>query len=290
MAESIASPRARGGPADMPRDLTQSRTVADTAVCAEPTEESLVDPGAPLPGMVVPLPRAHLRGRPIERCLVVTHVVQPGEDLEELAERYLAPHVRPGDIAVVGQKVASVCQGRCIPLAEVRVRALARLLSRTVRRTPHGLGLRRPETMEMALREVGTWRILYASLHGAWDRVKKRSGSFYRVAGSRVWAIDGPGPETLAPYDRFIVLAPDDPDRLARQVARRLGTGACIVDVNDLSAAVLGASPGVDRRLVREALRDNPMGQGRAQTPLGLLRPLPATYRASHTSRRPGAA
>lgn len=220
-------------------------------------------------------------GRVVERTLVVTHVVEPGEDLRRVAQCYLAPHVRPGDIAIIGQKLASVSQGRCVPLAEIRVRPLARFLSRTVRHTPHGLGLRRPETMEMAIREVGVGKILAASLYGALDRVRGTSGAFYRIAGSRVWAIDGPGPETVAPYDRYIVLAPEDADGLSRQVARCLGVPACIVDVNDLSAAVLGASPGVDRDLVVHALADNPMGQGRACTPLGILRPRPTTPRAA---------
>ena len=222
---------------------------------------------------VVRLRPVRARGREVARWLVVTHVVAPGEDAVAVARAYLGPHVQPGDIAFLGQKLVSICQGRLVPLADVRVGPLVRLLSRTVRRTPHGLGLRRPETMAMAVREVGWGRILAASVAGAWDRVLGRHGGFYRVAGARVWAIDGPGPSTLPPYDRYVVLAPEDPDGLARRIARALGTAVAIVDVNDLEAAVLGASPGVDRALVSEALRDNPLGQGAARTPLGWLRP-----------------
>lgn len=224
-------------------------------------------------GWVVPLEAVDCRGRRVDRRLVVTHVVRPGEDLVAVARHYLAGRVGAGDVVVLGQKLVSICQGRLVPLAEVRVGPLARLLSRAVRPTPHGLGLRRPETMAMALREVGTARILRACAAGAVDRLRGRHGAFYRVAGSRVWAIDGPGPDTLPPYDEYVVLAPDDPDAVARRVARAVGAMAAVVDVNDLAAAVLGASPGVDRDLVRCALRDNPMGQGRARTPLGWLSP-----------------
>jgi hypothetical protein len=227
----------------------------------------------PIPGTLVPLSPAIVDGWRVDRWLVVTHVVRPGEDLSPLLRRYVAPHVRPEDVVAVGQKLASIGQGRCLPLDQVRPRLLARWLSRTVRPSPHGLGLRRPETMEMAIREVGTARILYACLFAAWDRLTGRKGSFYRVAGPRVWAIDGPGPETLPPYDRYVVLAPLQPDALARQAARTLGCSAAVVDVNDLGCAVLGASPGVDIRLVCRSLADNPMGQGRAQTPLAILRP-----------------
>lgn len=232
-------------------------------------------PPEPAPGAVVAFAPARVGGRDVARRLVVTHVVAPGEDLAGLARRYLGPHVRPGDVTIVGQKLASICQGRLVALDAVRVGPVARLLSRTVRATPHGLGLRRAQTMAMAIREVGLARILAASAVGAWDRLRGAHGGFYRVAGPRVWAIDGPGPATLPPYDRYVVLAPDDPDALARRTARALGCAVAIVDVNDLEAAVLGASPGVDRALVRAALRDNPMGQGAARTPLGWLRPAP---------------
>jgi hypothetical protein len=239
---------------------------------------SLSSPEVPEPaaGTVVAPPPVVALGRQVTRGLVVTHVVEPGEDLVAVARRYLAPHVQPGDTAILGQKLASICQGRLVPLDQVQVGTVAYLLSRTVRPSRHGFGLRRPQTMAMAIREVGLLRILVASAVGAWDRVTGRHGGFYRIAGPRVWAIDGPGPITLPPYDRYVVLAPDEPDALARRVARALGCSAAIVDVNDLEAAVLGASPGVDRALVSAALRDNPMGQGRARTPLGWLRPRPA--------------
>jgi len=230
------------------------------------------EPAAPVAdGTEVRLAPVAWRGRPVARTLVVTHVVEPGEDLVAVATRYLGGRVHTGDVAVLGQKLVSICQGRCVTLAQARPGPLARALSRTVRRTPHGLGLRRPETMEMALREVGTGRILLACVFGALDRLHGGTGSFYRVAGSRVWAIDGPGRDTLPPYDGYVVLAPDDPDGTARRVARALGCGVAIVDVNDLEASVLGASPGVDRARVSACLRDNPMGQGRARTPLGWL-------------------
>lgn len=232
-------------------------------------------PPEPVPGAVVAFAPVRVGGRDVARRLVVTHVVAPGEDLVEVARRYLRPHVGPGDVAILGQKLASICQGRLVALGEVRVGPVARLLSRSVRATAHGLGLRRPQTMAVAIREVGLARILAASVVGAWDRLRGAHGGFYRVVGPRVSAIDGPGPTTLPPYDRYVVLAPDDPDALARRAARALGCGVAIVDVNDLEAAVLGASPGVDRALVRGALRDNPMGQGTARTPLGWLRPTP---------------
>ena len=45
-----------------------------------------------------------------------------------------------------------------------------------------------------------------------------------------------------------------------------------IVDANDIGVVVLGGSPAVDQRLVRNLFRDNPLGQKSEQTPFALLR------------------
>ncbi|HHY94502.1 MAG TPA: F420-0--gamma-glutamyl ligase [Firmicutes bacterium] len=213
------------------------------------------------------------------RCLLVrTHVIRAGEDIPALMKRYLEPLMRPGDVVFIGQKAASAAQGRAYPVDEIRPRWLARFLCRFVRKVGYGIGLGIPETMEMAIREVGVLRILVAAVVGAIGRLFGRRGDFYRVAGRRVAAIDGPTPYTLPPYNRYVVLAPRDPDGLCQEIVRAISprrvAGAAIVDVNDIGANVLGASPGVDRRMVALALRGNPMGQGAQRTPIGIIRPL----------------
>jgi len=93
-----------------------------------------------------------------------------------------------------------------------------------------------------------------------------------RIAGRRVAAIDGPNRYTVKPFGYYIILAPEKPDRVVEDLSRLLGIGVAVVDCNDLGSEVLGASDGVDREFVREALRDNPMGQRDQRTPMGLLR------------------
>ncbi|MCY0885058.1 MAG: coenzyme F420-0:L-glutamate ligase, partial [Firmicutes bacterium] len=222
----------------------------------------------------------------VERYVVRTHLVQPREDLVRNLSPYLAGRVRPGDIVCVGEKVVAIAEGRVYELEAVRARWLARFLAGRVRQLGYGLGLRRPETMEMAIREVGSLRIMAAAAAGALDRLTGRSGDFYRVAGRRVSTIDGPGPTTIPPYNRAIVLGPRRPELFARRLARRLGCGVAVVDVNDVGSVVLARSPGVDARLVEEALRDNPMGQGSQQTPVAVLRP--RRRPAPGHPRRPG--
>lgn len=48
-----------------------------------------------------------------------------------------------------------------------------------------------------------------------------------------------------------------------------------MIDANDAGCAVLGASPGVDRRFVERLFADNPLGQAGEQTPVCLVQEVP---------------
>lgn len=218
-------------------------------------------------------PARQVGDRRFERFVVRTHLVRRGERLARTLAPYLEGRVEPGDIVVLGEKIVAIAEGRAVLLKTVKPRPLACFLSRHVRQLGYGLGLRRAETMEMAIREAGALRILLAAAVAALSRPLGRSGDFYRLAGRRVAAIDGPGPTTIPPFDRYIVLAPSRPGSVIGAIARRFGVGVAVVDVNDVGSEVLEASPGVDVGLVRELLRDNPMGQGAQRTPLSILRP-----------------
>ena len=188
--------------------------------------------------------------------------------------------LQPGDVLAMSEKVVAITQGRSYPMDEIRVTPLARLLSRFVSRVPIGIGLGRPQTMQLALEEAGAPRILVAAGCAAVTRPFGVRGVFYRVAGSRVSAIDGPTAYTLPPYNTHASKAPKDPDavaeRMGRELSERAGTGigVAVVDTNDLAADVLGATPGVDRGVVVQVLADNPMGQTAEQTPFCILRRL----------------
>ena len=205
-------------------------------------------------------------GEAFARIPIRTRVVMPGDDLEEFIREYAAGVVHEGDILFVTEKIVAITQGRSYPLEEIRPRRLARLLSRFVVRTPYGIGLGMPETMEMALRECGTLRILFAA----------GRGDFYRIAGDKARAIDGPTPGTIPPYNRAVVLGPERPGDVAVQLQGLLGIPAqvAVVDINDIGGNVLGSTLSRDeeRRLVA-ILSDNPLGQGHQSTPLGIVRP-----------------
>ena len=208
----------------------------------------------------------------VRRLLVRIPLVRSGQDIQAIARQYLLPGVRQGDIAFVSEKVVSITQGRAVGMWQVRPRTLARLISHFVHTTRHGMGIGQPVVMEMAMREVGAPRIVFAALIGGLTRAFGRGGDFYRIAGRRVAAIDGPNRYTVKPFGYYVILAPERPNGVATDLSRLLGVGVGIVDCNDLGSEVLGASEGVDREFVRAALRDNPMGQRDQRTPMGVIR------------------
>ena len=214
-------------------------------------------------------------GQRFQRVPLRTRVVMPGDDLTEIITSYAAESVRPGDTLFVTEKIVAIMQGRSYTLDEIKVRPLARFLSKFVVRTPYGIGLGMPETMEMALRECGTPRILFAAAVSAVTKLFGRRGDFYRIAGDKARAIDGPTSGTIPPYNQAVVLGPDKPAEVAVEIQRLLtpGVEVAVVDINDIGGNILGStlSRHDEDRLVR-ILRDNPLGQGHQSTPLGIIR------------------
>lgn len=206
------------------------------------------------------------------RAPIRTALVGRGDDLAQVVGQGLTDDLRPDDLVALSEKVVAISQGRSFPVADVRPRPLARILSRFVRRTPVGIGLGIPETMELALAEAGGPRIVWAAAVAAVARLFGQSGVFYRLVPAAVAAIDGPTRGTIAPYNSHAKLGPADPGGVAEALAARLGVGVAIVDANDLDVKVLGASRSVEPARVRALFLDNPLGQGSEQTPVALLR------------------
>jgi hypothetical protein len=216
-----------------------------------------------------------VEGSSYSRIPIRTRVVMPGDDLDAFIREYATGVVAPGDIFFVTEKIVAITQGRSYALDEIAPRKLALFLSKYVTRTPYGIGLGMPETMEMALRECGTPRILFAAAVSAVTKAFGRKGDFYRIAGDKARAIDGPTSGTIPPYNKAVVLGPEKPREVARHLKDMLGGTAevAVVDINDLGGNILGSTldKAAEKRLVA-ILKDNPLGQGHQSTPLGVVR------------------
>jgi hypothetical protein len=213
-----------------------------------------------------------------ERIPIKTHVVLPGEPLDPVIEKYALDLLQDGDWLFMTEKMVAGSQGRAYPVAETKARPLAVWLSKRVVRTPWGIGLGIPETMEWAIREVGTPRILFAAAVSVVTKRFGRTGDFYRIAGTKARGIDGPGYPTIPPYDEMVVLTAAKPKQTAQHVGDVLAqhgkrVEVFLVDINDIGGNVLGST--TDRateQLVARILKDNPIGQGHESTPLGIIR------------------
>jgi len=218
---------------------------------------------------------AVIDGVSYQRLPIKTHLVTDKDNIVEVARQYGAPVLsEPDDVLFISEKCVACTQGRAIPLETIKPRKLAYFLSNHVTKTPHGIGLGMPQTMEYALRECGTLRILFAAFVSViGKKIFKKKGWFYTVAGYKARSIDGPTQNTIPPYNQCVVLGPLYPDKVAKEIADALGYRVIIVDINDLEGQILGASdPTMDRKLYVRILKDNPLGQDRQQTPMGLIR------------------
>lgn len=218
---------------------------------------------------------ASVDGKSYARIPLKTRVVMPEDDLDAIIGEYAKDAVQPGDLLFVTEKIVAITQGRSYRVEDIHPRRLAHFLSRYVVRTPSGIGLGMPETMEMALRECGVPRILFAAAVSAVTKAFGRRGDFYRIAGDKARAIDGPTSGTIPPYNKAVVLGPTRPREVAARLKQLLGGTAevAVVDINDLGGNILGSTldrPG-EQRLVA-ILKDNPLGQGHQSTPLGIVR------------------
>ncbi len=214
-------------------------------------------------------------GTSYARIPIRTRVVMPGDDLDAFILEYAKDAVQPGDLLFVTEKIVAITQGRSFKLDSIKPRKLALFLSKYVTRTPYGIGLGMPETMEMALRECGTPRILFAAAVSAVTKAMGRKGDFYRIAGDKARAIDGPTKGTIPPYNQAVVLGPERPREVAARLKSLLGGDlqVAVVDINDLGGNILGSTmdKAGEKRLVA-ILKDNPLGQGHESTPLGIVR------------------
>lgn len=250
------------------QDAINSTTTSGDAVSATQDEELLAS-GKPA--------KRTVDGVTFLRIPVVTPVLYQGDDIVDVARTYVKPLIQPGDMVVLSEKALGCTQGRAIPLKDIHPRWLARFLSGFVTKTPAGIGLGMPETMEMALQEVGTPRILLATVASAVGKLFGKKGWFYVVAGRTAASIDGPCSYTLPPYNQYVSLAPSDPSGWSKKIAQALGenVGVGVIDQNDLGGELLGSyGLSTSGETLMAAVRDNPLGQESECTPFGIVRKL----------------
>ena len=199
-----------------------------------------------------------------------THLLGVLDDPAEVLRHYAGGLLLPGDVLTIGETPLAVMQGRYHHPSTVEPSAVARLLCRVFHPTS---SLATACGLQSLIDLVGPARVLCAWLVGMALKLVGSKGWFYRLAGEQARLIDDIT-GTTPPYDQTIVLGPERPAELCRDLAAQLGVAVAVVDVNDLGRVkVLASSPGCDEALLQRALRPNPAGNANERTPLVLVRP-----------------
>ena len=207
------------------------------------------------------------------RYPVKTHVIMKEDVIEDVLDKYVREHLTPGDSVFISEKIVAITQGRAFRLDEIKVSRLARFLCRFVYKPDYGIGIGRPETMELCVREVGRVKILFAAFCSAVGKLFGKRGVFYKICGMKARAIDGPCDYTIPPYNNYAKMAPDKPDEAAARFAAHIGYDVIIIDANDIAATVLGKSgKDIPNSFAEQVFRDNPLDQCDQQTPICIVR------------------
>ena len=212
-------------------------------------------------------------GKRYSRLPIKTHIVTQNDTMKDLVKTYALPHIQSGDILFISEKIVACTQGRAIPLSSVKVSKLAQRLSKYVSQE-YSEGLGNVESMQMAIEEAGRLRIILSAAFGGFGKLLGQKGWFYLLAGERVRGIDGPAMRSIPPYDESIVLIPLNTHQVCRELSAVLGGAVvAIVDANHIGCNLLGIShKEYKKEFFSAVLKDNPLGQSREQTPLGIIR------------------
>lgn len=214
-------------------------------------------------------------GRVYLRYPVKTSTIMKGDDVIEVFEKEAGSFLKEKDIVLIAESVVAISQGRAYKFDEIEFGFWAKHLSKMVTRTPAGIGLGTPQTMQLAINEVGLWRILLAAFISALTRPFGIRGMFYRVAGSRARAVDGPTEGTLPPYNSFASLSPKDPNEFVARFEKHFSDKkiqCAVIDANDLGVNILGFSSKWLKSFAALMASDNPLGQGEESTPFLVVR------------------
>lgn len=207
------------------------------------------------------------------RIPVKTHVVMKEDDLFEVVNKYTKDIRKPDDIIFCSEKVIAITQGRAFPISEIKPSWFAKFLVKFVYKSPYGIGLGSPYTMQLAIKDVGIPRLLLGCAAALVTKPFGVRGAFYKVCGQGAYAIDGPCDCTIPPYNRYAKMAPKNPDKVARQMKEKLGNEFIVLDANDLNVDILGkSSKNLDVKFLKALFKDNPLGQNSQQTPIAIVR------------------
>ncbi len=212
-----------------------------------------------------------------ERIPLKTHILSKNDDMAEVVAKVIEEKAVLGDIITISESPLAITQGRAVPVDQLKIGWLANLLWKHVSNVSYGVGLRSPSSMQCAIDECGSLRILFAAIVGGIARYigRRGKGDFYRVAGMQAALIDAATTSPIPPYEKCVIKGPAKPAQAAQRIKSRVGYEVALMDINDIGGCwMIGGSDGINKSFMEKVMKDNPQGQGAELTPICLVREL----------------
>ncbi len=200
---------------------------------------------------------------------IKTHLLGTLDDPISILKYYLPINHLPTDILTIGESPLAIMQGKYIDYRNVNASPLSRLLCRGFHPTS---SLASACGMQTLINISSPTRIIIAWLIGGILKLFGVKGMFYRLAGEQARLIDDIT-GTTPPYDKCIVLGPENTKNFCMEASKQLNIDVAVVDVNDLGRVkILSTNKIENTRIIKKALTSNPAGNANQQTPIVLIR------------------
>ena len=209
------------------------------------------------------------------RIPIKTNILSADDNMVDVVKKYTKNLLQKNDIITISESPLAITQGRAIPVEDIKIGFLARILWRFVSNVEYGIGLRAPESMQCAIDECGRTRILFAAIAGGLARFigRRGKGDFYRIAGMQAALIDAATTSPVPPYEKCVIKGPKAPEKAAEKISEAIGAEVAIMDINDIGGCwMIGGSKNIDKKFMEMVMKDNPQGQGDELTPICIVR------------------
>jgi len=200
---------------------------------------------------------------------IKTHILGPLDNPIDILRTYIPNNSLPTDILTLGETPLAIMQGRYIDYKNIRASLLSRLICKGFHPTS---SLATACGMQTLINISSPTRVIVSWLIGGLFKSLGVKGVFYRLAGEQARLIDDIT-GTTSPYDKSIVLGPEDTRAFCLAASKELNINVAVVDVNDLGRVKILSTNNINNHeIIKRALTSNPAGNGNQQTPLVLIR------------------
>ena len=200
---------------------------------------------------------------------IKTHILGNLDNPITILKSYIPKDRLPTDIITIGESPLAIMQGKYIDYRSINISLVARILCKGFHPTS---SLATACGMQTLINISGPTRVIVSWLFGGIFKFFRVKGIFYRLAGEQARLIDDIT-GTTPPYDKSIVLGPQNTHSFCIKASKELGVNVAIVDVNDLGKVkILSTNDMNNNEIIKRALTSNPAGNANQQTPLVLIR------------------